>query len=440
VKKIFALFFVLLFMPHAMFGMTEIRDTEIESVLYELVNPLAQAAGMDEGRLHIRIIGDDDFNAFVAGGEDVFVNTGLIARVESPHAFQAVIAHEMGHMVGGHIAQMSVRMAAEMKRSLIVQALGIALVAANPMAGMGVVAGAGGMSRQSLLAFSRDEERMADALGIDLMLKAGLDPEGFLLVIKQMNDMMSAMESRANPNNARHPFTDERIKNAREKIAGASYDKKAATTSRKKLVNEYAMIRAKIIGYLSPSATVIAIYPQKDTSNPALYARAIAAMRIGNLESAKTGTLTLIKRLPENPFFYELLGDIEYQSGRYDDSIAAYEKSLELLRPICNRFCNMAQIQTAIGLALIERNKPGDADRSVEAAKRALLESRLPLAFWVLSRAENVRGNAGVADWAMAEYYAVTRQDKKSREFARRAQRKLPKDSPEYIKAGDLLK
>ncbi|MCL1902752.1 MAG: hypothetical protein FWG18_03970, partial [Alphaproteobacteria bacterium] len=180
------------------------------------------------------------------------------------------------------------------------------------------------------------------------------------------------------------------------------------------------------------------LYPSSDKSDGAIYARAIASMRGGNFAAAKTGTLTLISRNAKNPFYYELLGDIEYQYGHYDDSVDAYEKSLELLRGMPN-ISNISQIQTALALVLSERARPDDLNKSVEMAKRANLTQPSPLAYWVLSRAEGKRGNAGISDWAMAEHYMMIKKRDKAREFATRAQKKLSKESPEYIKSGDIL-
>ncbi|MDR1337712.1 MAG: M48 family metalloprotease [Rickettsiales bacterium] len=406
---------------------TLINDTETENLLMELVLPLARAAGVPDGRLKIHIINSNEFNAFVTGGEGVYVYTGLLTQIRSPGALQAVIAHEMGHMLGGHIVQMSARMDAEMKRAMIIQALGIGMMVAggNPTAGVGVLAGSAGIAQQSMLAFSRDEERMADTMGVDLMTRANLDPRGFIDVFEQMRDMTGVVESKINPNNINHPLTSERLKNIKEKLKGISYKE-----SKSKIRNqEYALVRAKLIGYLDNASHVMDVYPNSDKSDPAIYARAIMNMKSGNLADARTGTLTLISRDSKNPYFYELLGDIEYQYGHYDDSVDAYEKSLELSK-------NAPQIQTALALVLSERAKPGDAARAIELAKRAILKEPMPLTYWVLARTEQ----GGKSDWAMAEYYNMIDKKKEAKQYAKKAQKSLPKDSPEYIKAGDLLK
>ena len=408
-----------------------INDTEVERALTELVTPQAAAANIEPDRLRVHIVNDDSFNAFVMGGEDIFIFTGLLTQIKTPDALQAVVAHELGHTLGGHMAQMSARMSAEMKRAMVIQALGIGLMVAggNPSLGAGVLAGSGGVAQQSMLAFSRDEERIADNMGLDLMVRAGLNPNGFVDVFEQMHDMTAEMESRVNPTRVNHPLTSERLRNVRERIS--AMDKKyRATGANSARAAEYDLVRAKLIGYLDSPGRVKTLYPEKDKSSAAIYARAIMNMRGGNLAAARTGVQTLISRSPNNPYFYELLGDIDYQFGHYDDSVDAYEKSLSLS-------ANAPQIQTALAIVLTERKKPGDIERAIELCKRSLLTEPSPLAYWTLARAYDGDGRA---DWAMAEYYNLNGNMKKSREYARRAQKKLNKSDPEYIKSGDILK
>ena len=408
-----------------------INDTEAEKVISELIKPLAVAANIPETRLNVHIVNDDTFNAFVMGGEDVYVYTGLLTRIKTPNALRAVIAHEMGHMIGGHMVQMSERMSAEMKRTLLIQALGVGLMVAggNPTLGAGVMAGAGGIARQSLLSFSRDEERIADDIGVDLMVRAGLNPNGFIEVFNQMNEMSGHIESKINPNTVNHPLTAERLKNVREKIS--KIDAKKINKKSDDRVSEYALVRAKLVGYLDSPDRVKTLYPYSDKTDAAIYARAIANMQAGNLSGALVGVKTLISRNPKNPYFYELLGDLEYQYGHYDDSVVAYEKSLKLAD-------NAPQIQTALALVLSERNKPGDKARATELCKSSLLVSPGPLSYWVLAKVYG--SDDGRSDWAMAEFYNMQKQTKKAKEYARRAKKKLTPDTPEYIKANDILK
>lgn len=405
-----------------------INDTETERFLSELISPVANAADISNDRLRIHIVRNDDFNAFVMGGEDIYIYTGLLMQIKSPDALQAVVAHELGHTIGGHMAQMSSRMAAEMQRAMLIQALGIGLMVAggNPSLGAGVLAGSGGIAQQSMLAFSRDEERIADNLGLDLMVRAGQNPNGFVTVFEQMRDQTGEMESRVNPSRINHPLTTERLNNVRDRISKIEFTPDAELESTRR--DQFELVRAKLVGYLDTPARVRELYPYANKSDAAIYARAIAAMRAGNLDAARVGTRTLISRHGNSPYFYELLGDIEYQFGHYDDSVRAYEHSLELLP-------NAPQIQTALALVLTERNAPGDDARAIELCKRSLLAAPAPLTYWVLARAYD----DGRADWARAEYYSMIGDDKNAKKYANAARGKLPASAPEYIKSGDIL-
>lgn len=406
-----------------------INDTEIERVVTELVRPIATAAEIPDNRLRVHIVRDDDFNAFVMGGDDVYIYTGLLTQIKSPDALQAVIAHELGHTIGGHMAQMSSRMTAEMQRAMLIQALGIGLMVAggNPSLGAGVLAGSSGVAQQSMLAFTRDEERIADNMGLDLMVRAGQNPNGFIQVFEQMREISGAAESRVNPTRVNHPLTTERLKNVRDRIAKLNYTAPAASATRDA---KFRLIQAKLIGYLDTATRVRELYPYSDKSDAAIYARAIASMQAGNLDAARVGTQTLISRHADNPYFYELLGDIEYQFGHYDDSVTAYSHSLKLAG-------NAPQIQTALALVLTERNKSGDAAQAIELCKRALLAAPAPLTYWVLARAYG--DDDGRGDWARAEYYSMIGNTKNAKKYAKFARQKLKSDAPEYIKSGDIL-
>ncbi|MBO4700348.1 MAG: M48 family metalloprotease [Alphaproteobacteria bacterium] len=427
-RKIIAILICMFTLPaHAA---SVIQDTEIESVIAEIIKPITTVANIPDTQ--IRIVNDDNFNAFVMGGTDIYIYTGLLTRVRTPNALRAVIAHELGHTIGGHMAQMSARMESEIKRTMMIQALGIGLMLAggNPSLGAGVMAGASGIARQSMLAFSRDEERVADDMGFDLMVRAGYNPNGFLDVFEQMNDMTAHIESRVNPNAINHPLTSERLKNVRDKLATADIKSKQFKTDSATIVKKYDMVRAKLVGYLDDATRVKTLYPSADKTDAAIYARAIANMRWGNLSGAAVGTRTLVSRNPNNPYFYELLGDLEYRYGHYDDAITAYEHALKL-RP------NSPQIETALALVLVERAKNDDVDRAAELCRRVILTDPSPVAYWVLAR--TFGADDGRADWAMAEFYRLQNNREKSREYARRAKSRLKPGTPEYIKSKDIL-
>jgi predicted Zn-dependent protease len=426
--KIILMLFCLCFCP-GLFAATEIRDTEIETAVRGAIKPLADAADIPAERLKIRIIGDSAFNAFVAGGTDIFINTGLLIKIDSFAQLQAVVAHEIGHAMLGHIVQMQAKIRAETARTIAMQALGIGLIALNPGAAIGVMAASGGMAGASMLAFTRDEERAADDYAVKLMRRADIDPAALIEVFQKMQTMNS--QSNVNPNDISHPLTDERIRNLKVHSPQSTVSSQQSKGSRdladqRLRTADLKLIQAKLIGYLEPSR-VKTLYPDSDKSDPALYARAIARMRGGDFGLAKTGTMTLISRHGKNPYFYELLGDIEFQSGNYGGSADAYEKSLKNLAGGKN------QIEVALALALTGRNEPGDRARAAELCRRALLADPVPLAYWVLARAD-----PAAADYYLAEYHYLSGDLMRAKQHASAALKKLKSDSPEYLKARDI--
>lgn len=399
----------------------EIRDTEIENAVYEITRPLADAAKIPFNRMKIHIVNDNSFNAFVSGGTDIFINTGLLTKIDSFAELQAVLAHEIGHAQLGHIVQMAAKARAETARYVAMQMLGVAAAALyNAQAGIGIAAAGTGMAAQSMLAFTRDEERSADDYAVNLMSKAGLDPSALISVFQKMQNMQS--QNKVNPSNINHPLTEERIKNI--KLHVRSNDGKPA---HKDADDKLKLIQAKLAGYLDSPERTKTLYPPADKSDAALYARAIARIRGGDLTSAKTGTLTLASRHEKNPYFYELLGDIEFQSGHYDDSVRAYEQSLKLIK-------SAPQIELALALVLAERNKPADSDRAAKLCRRAILTEPMPLAYWVMAKVDQKK-----SDYYLAEYYYMARDLKRAKDHAARAAKQLPPDSPEYLKARDIL-
>ncbi len=408
-----------------------ISDTEIENVLTEIIAPLANAADIPDTRLKIYVIGDDEFNAFVSGGENVFIHSGLLTDIKSVDELQAVVAHELAHMVGGHIVQMSDRMQAEFARSMVIQALGIGLMAVggDPSLGMGVLAGASGVAQQSMMAFTRDEERMADDIGLKLMVDAELNPDGFVQVLEHMQELTSGFESKINPNNVKHPLTGERLQNVREKISSQDYKYKPNREYNEQLSQKYEMVRAKLIGYLYSKDRVYTIYTIIDNSLPAIYASTLSDVVAKDFSAARIGVNQLISRNDKNPYFYELRGDLEYANGNYDASITAYDKALELIDD------SAPQIETALANVLSARRDKNDVNRAITLCKKALLYDKNSTTYWVLSKLYT----DGRSDWARAEYYAILNQDDMAKKYAKIAQSKLKKNTPEYIKSGDIL-
>lgn len=421
-KFILRIFFVFFICISNSFALTLINDTEIENFLYEIVKPLSDSANIKN--LKINIVNDDSFNAFVSGGNIVFINSGLLVDIDDINSLQAVIAHELGHYLGGHLIQLSEKMKKEMYKSIIIQSLGIGLLATgNGNLGTGLIAGGGGVGKQGLLSFSRDEERLADDLGVDLMQKSNLNPKGFVKVFTSMQNKSFVIESKISPVNINHPLTSERLKNIKDKISRLSSKKYKKFDDRK-----LKFVKAKLIGYLKDSKSVKILYPENKKDLYSLYANSISNMQSGNLKIAKKQINTLIEKDKNNPFFYEILGEIEYKRGHFDKSIEAYEKTLL-------KVSNPSQIQTALAIVLSEYNRKGDKDYAISLCKKSLLKETFALTYFILAKLYNDERS----NWAFAEYYNLLHDKEKTKFYAKKAIDKLPKKTPEYIKSKDLL-
>lgn len=421
-KFILRIFFVFFVCISNSFALTLINDTEIENFLYEIVKPLSDSANIKN--LKINIVNDDSFNAFVSGGNIVFINSGLLVDIDDINSLQAVIAHELGHYLGGHLIQLSEKMKKEMYKSIIIQSLGIGLLATgNGNLGTGLIAGGGGVGKQGLLSFSRDEERLADDLGVDLMQKSNLNPKGFVKVFTSMQNKSFVIESKISPVNINHPLTSERLKNIKDKISKLSSKKYKKFDDRK-----LKFVKAKLVGYLKDSKSIKILYPENKKDLYSLYANSISNMQSGNLKIAKKQINTLIEKDKNNPFFYEILGEIEYKSGHFDKSIEAYEKTLL-------KVSNPSQIQTALAIVLSEYNRKGDKDYAISLCKKSLLKEPFALTYFILTKLYNDERS----NWAFAEYYNLLHDKEKTKFYAKKAINKLPKKTPEYIKSKDLL-
>lgn len=410
-----------------------IRDTEIEVVMQKLVEPIARAAKIPDGRLRVHIVHGNDLNAFVSSGEDIYIYAGTIMKIENPNAVQAIVAHELGHIIGGHYVNRMARIEKEMIGAIIMQSLGVALIAANPEMGTGVMMGAHGITRANLMSFSRDEERQADTLGLGLMKSARLPLGGFVEMMELLQSRSIHIEGSINTYGISHPTTTERLMNAREWISKhGGHGGKLPDD----LVAEYAMVRAKLVGYLQSEKVVQDMYPTQTL--PSKYAHAISALRGDRLTKALQLTNELVASDPKNPYFHELVGDIQVRRGKYSEAVAAYQKALELLD------IESAQISAAIAMALIERKGKGDAEEAVRIIKRALIlgkaeAAKTPFLYFVLARAYAAKKKHGLSDWAMAEYNWIINKKPEAKKFAERAKRNLDGNSPEYQKVQDIL-
>ena len=408
-----------------------IRDTEIEAILHEDMDPIFVAAAVNPKAVHIYIVGDTDMNAFVAGGQNIFVTTGLIVRTQSPNQLIGVLAHETGHMAGGHLARDQQGEKQELATYLLTMGLGmLAAVAGAPEAGGALIYSAGQFAYLTGAGFTRVQEASADQAALTYLDKAGESGRGII-------DFFNNFRYEEVFDNVRrfkwfddHPLTDDRIDALRIRAEHLAHWNAVDPPER---IAKHAIMVAKLRAFMSMPQQTFMDYPESDTSFPARYARAIAYYRDLQTEKALKLTDALIAEQPNNPYLYELRGQTLFEIGRAAEAEPAHRKSVDLNpdAPI---------LRMNLGQALLAEDKPAKTDEAIVQIRRSLdKEPDNPFGWLLLAQAYDHKNQPGMARLAAAEENFALGQANEARTFGMRARLLLPKNSPEWRRATDIV-
>ena len=410
-------------------GPSIIRDAEIETTIREFTDPVFVAAGLDTHAVHVYLLDVDDINAFVAGGMNVFIYTGLLIRTQRPNQLVGVVAHETGHIAGGHLARFQ-----EALRNATIEEI-IGAVLGGVAAGMARGGGAGilvgpGVATQSVLQYTRTMEASADAAAMTFLDRTHQSSRGLLEFFGILEQVERTLYGQQNPYLRNHPLTSDRIANVQAHVDSSPYsnvpDPPAWVVAHKRMV-------AKLVGYLWPLDQVLQRYPLSDTSLYARYARSIAYFRIGQLSRALPEIDSLIKEHPDDPYFQEQKGQILYQSGHGREALAFYGKAVQLAP-------NQPLIRMELAQCQLEQNDPRLFAPAIQEMKQVVLfESDNPEAWRTLAIAYGKGGQEGMAALSLAEAAAANGDDKAARLEADRAIQQLPEGSPAWLRAQDIL-
>ena len=414
-------------------GMPIIRDSEIEQLLREYSQPILRAAGLTQQRIHVIIINDRSFNAFVIDAKHIFVNAGALMQAKTPNQIIGVFAHETGHIAGGHLAKMRAELANAQTAMIVGLLLGVGALAAGARNVGGNPATAllapQSMLQHSLLAYQRQQEEQADRAGVKFLTLTGQSTKGMYDTFKHFADESLFATQYSDPYLQNHPMPAERMA-ALEEIAKTSpYWTK---TDSPELQLRHDMMRAKLFGFMDQPDTVLRRYPLSDTSLPARYARAISTYRHGDLRTAIAEIDSLIQTQPSNPYFYELKGQALLEAGRPADAIAPLRHAMSLAP-------SPALIKVMLGQALIASHQPVLAEEAVHDLRAAVSnDPDIPDAYDYLAMAYGSKNNLAEADLASAQA-AFTRGDwKTARQLAARAKTRFPVGAPGWVKADDI--
>jgi predicted Zn-dependent protease len=408
-----------------------IRDTEIEAILHEDADPIFVAAGLDPKAVQIHIIEDKELNAFSAGGQQIFLNTGLIMEAKNPNQLIGVIAHETGHVAGGHLARSGDMEHAALGPMLLSLGLGIlAAAAGSPEGAAALLYSSGYFGEISALGYSREQESRADQSAVTYLEKAGLSGRGLVDFFNEFRYQEVFDDEKKYPFFRDHPLTDDRIEALRVRVEQQPHVNAVDTPE---ALAQHAIMRAKLEGFLYGAGQVMSDYPDTDQSFPARYARAIALYRQDDTEPALKAIDALIAEQPNDPYLWEIKGQILFDAGRPKESVPAHLRSVEL-KP------DAPLLRINLGQALIALGDPTRVDEAIATIKVALeKEPDNPLAWRLLSEAYDSQGHDGMARLAAAEQNFYLGQMADARVFALRARDLLKKDSPEWRRATDII-
>jgi predicted Zn-dependent protease len=412
-------------------GVSIIRDTEIEEIVRQDADPVFAAAGLDPKAVQIHVVSDRELNAFSTAGEQLFLNTGLIMATKTPNQLTGVIAHETGHIAGGHVARSGAMTHAALGPMLIGIGLGIlAAAAGQPDAAAGLIFSSGYFGEISVLGYSREQESRADQAAVTYLEKAGLSGRGLVDFFNNFRYQEVFDDERKFPFFRDPPLTDDRIEALATRVEQQPHYGAADSPE---AIARHAIMRAKIEGFLYGPGETLAEYPLTDTSFPARYARAISLYRQEDTEPALKAIDDLIAEQPDNPYLWELKGQVLFEGGRAKEAEPAHRRSVELKPDAPLLRINLAQ-------ALIAVNDPGRLDEAVAQIRRALdKEPDNALAWRLLAEAYDGKGDPGMARLAAAEQNFYLGQLLEARTFAVRARPLLKKDSPEWRRATDII-
>ena len=420
-------------------GPPVLRDTEAEQLLRDYTRPVLRVAGLEKQNIQVVIINDSSFNAFVADGHRIFVNYGAIMQSETPNQLIGVLAHETGHLAGGHLAKLREQLAQAQTQMIIAMLLGAGAVVAGARgggnnglanAGAAAVAGPQEMIRRSLLSYQRQQEENADRAGVKFLTMTQQSPKGMYETFKRFTNESLFAAQGADPYLQSHPMPAERVA-ALEGIARASpyWDKKDDPALQ--LRND--MIRAKVSAFMERPDTVYRRYPLSNDSLPARYARAIATYLHGDLHSALTQIDALLQVQPNNAYFYELRGQALLEGGRPTDAIAPLRKAVQLSN-------NAPLIEMLLGQALVATENKAYTDEAITILRAAVgRETEAPLGFAQLAMAFGRKGDYAEADLASAQAAFLRGDNKTARELASRAKTRFAVGTPGWVKADDIV-
>lgn len=419
-------------------GVPVVRDAEIEALVRDYARPIFKAAGLANDGIDIVLVNDPSFNAFVTGRR-LFINTGALMEAETPNEIIGVIAHEAGHIAGGHQQKLRDQLERAKTMAIIATLLGAGAIVAGATtnsrglagAGMGVAAGSGEMAQRSILAYQRTEEITADRSAITYLNATGQSGMGMLKTFHRFQSALSLSGAQVDPYRISHPMPQDRIANLEVLVKQSPYVDKVDPPA---LQQRHDMMRIKIAVYMQGQAAASRLMRKNPGSLASQYGDAQSAYLYGNLNAALTKTGALIKAQPKNPYFQELRGDILMKANKPKDAAEAYSRAVSL-DPV-----RSGLLPVSYGQALMAMGTPDALKKAVVQLSNGLGRDKENAdGYRYLAQAYGELGDIPAADLATAEGHFYSGDYKNAKIFAMRAQQKLKRGEPGWLRAQDII-
>lgn len=408
-----------------------LRDAETEALFADMVAPLVAVSELDADDVEVVLINDRQVNAFVAGGQRIYFYSGLLETADSANEVQGVMAHELGHITGGHIIRFDEGMKTATGITILSLILGAAAIAAGAGdAGMGIMAAGQQAAMGKFLAFSRVQERSADAAGARYLGEAGISGKGSIDFFKKLQNYEFRLGIPQEDSYGRtHPLSGERVSLLRDVYQkDPAWDKPPDP----EIEARFQRVKAKLLGYTADPAVTLREYPESDQSVPARYARAYAWHKSAYPDRALYEANNLLKSAPDDPYFLELQGQILLESGKPDEALKSLRRAVQLTN-------NQPLIASLFGHALIATEDPQYLDEATEVLKAAVnKDNRNPFAWYQLGVVYSQQGDIARAQLATAESSLLEQNYAGAIRSSQIAMAGIKENTPDWIRAQDI--
>jgi predicted Zn-dependent protease len=411
-------------------GLTILRDAEAEDIIRAWATPLFTAAGLEADVVQVHLVHSNDINAFVAGGQRIFVHSGLLLASENANQVMGVIAHETGHIAGSHLSRIQDELRGLTAQSIIAMVAGAAAAVASgrPDAGVAAILGAQHIGERGLLQYSRTQEAAADQAGIQFLERAQQSGQGLLRFLEILGEQELLSVGQQDPYVRSHPISRERVALLKESVAKSRWSRQVDNAED---AERYARLKGKLMGFVDPG-TALRTYPPKDTGVAARYARATAYHRSGDAARAGAEMDSLLAERPNDPYFLEFKGQILAESGHPVESLPFYQRAVELAP-------NAALIRQGYGQALLAIDGGTQAQQAIDQLRRTIRQEPQNGSAWAfLAQAYGRTGDVAQASLASAEQFSLGGRWRDAILQAGRAEKMLPVGSPGHLRAQDI--